>query len=138
MRTIGLLALLTLALAVMTGLTACGGGSSATPEEQLCSALDDFKASVAAVKDLNVASTSLDDVQEAIGNVVDSAKDVADAAKDVTSADVGELQASAASLSTALADFPSAGSIQAITAGISTIGAAGQQAIDDLDCDTSS
>ena len=138
MRTIGFLTLLTLALAVTTGLTACGGGDSATPEEQLCSALDDFRASVDAVKNLNVGSASLDDVEEAVGNVVDSAKDVADAAKDVTSADVSELQASAESLSTALADFPSPGSIQAITTGISTIGEAGQQALDDLNCDTSS
>jgi hypothetical protein len=137
-RTIGFLTLLTLALAVTTGLTACGGGSSATPEEELCSALDDFNASVAAVKNLNVGSSSLDDVEEAVGNVVDSAKDVADAAKDVTSANVSELQASAESLSTALADFPSPGSIQAITAGLSTIGEAGQKAIDDLNCDTSS
>ena len=90
------------------------------------------------MKNLNVGSASLDDVEEAVGNVVDSAKDVASAAKDVTSADVSELQASAESLSTALADFPSPGSIQAITTGISTIGEAGQQAIDDLDCDTSS
>ena len=110
----------------------------ATPEEELCSALDDFRASVDSVKNLNVGSASLDDVEEAVGNVVDSAKDVASAAKDVTSADVSELQASAESLSTALADFPSPGSIQAITTGISTIGEAGQQAIDDLACDSSS
>ena len=56
-----------------------------------------------------------------------------------TSADVSELQASAESLSTALADFPVTrkhpGDHQT---GISTIGEAGQQALDDLDCDTGS
>lgn len=138
MRRIGSVLVLTVALAVAVGLTACGGGSSATPEEQLCSSLGDFNASLDAVKDLNVGSTSLEDVQDAVGEVVDAAKAVADAAKDVTSADVSELQASAESLQTALGDFPSAGSIQAITTGITTIGEAGQQAIDDLDCDTSS
>jgi hypothetical protein len=136
-RTFGSIALLTVVLALTAGLTACGG-SSATPEEKLCSALDDFQASVAAMQDLNVGSSSLEDVQDAIGNVVDAAGDVAAAAKDVASADVSELQASAESLSTALEDFPSPGSIQAITDGISTIGQAGAQAIDDLDCDTSS
>jgi len=139
LQRLGSVLFLTVALAVAVGLTACGGGGdSATPEEKLCSSLDDFKTSLDGLQDLNVGSSSLDDVQEAVGEVVDAAKAVAAAAKDVTSADVSELQASAESLQTALGDFPSPGSIQAITTGISTIGAAGQQAIEDLDCDTSS
>ncbi len=138
MRILGFLAMATLALAVGTGLTACGGDSSATPEEELCSALDGFRSSLDEVQGLNVGSSSLDDVEEAIGEVVDAAKAVASAAREVTSADVDELQASAESLQTALADFPSPGSIQAITTGLGTIREAGDQAVQDLDCDTSS
>ena len=120
------------------GLTACGGGDdSATPEEELCSALDDFRSSIDEVQDLNVGSSSLDDVEAAIGTIVDAAQEVASAAREVTSADVDELQASAESLQTALADFPSPGSIQAITTGLGTIRETGDQAIEDLDCDTS-
>ncbi len=144
-RTIGFLALITLVLAVTTGLTACGGGDSATPEEELCSALDDFRASVDAVNDLvNNRFSPLDDVKAAFTNMINSAADVADAAKDVTSADVSELQAAAESLpeslQTALADpDPPPGNLyQEIKPGYSTIVEASQQAIDDLDCDTSS
>lgn len=139
MRIVGFLAMATLALAVGAGLTACGGGDdSATPEEELCSALDGFRSSIDEVQDLNVGSSSLDDVEEAIGKVVDAAQAVASAAREVTSADVDELQASAESLQTALADFPSPGSIQAITTGLGTIREAGNQAVEDLDCDTGS
>jgi hypothetical protein len=90
------------------------------------------------MKDLDIGSSSLDDLETAVNEILDSAKAVATAAKEVTSEDVSELQASATSLSTALEDFPSPSSVQAIATGLGTIAATADKALTDLDCKTDS
>ena len=140
MRIIGVLAMAAAALAVGTGLTACGGGDdSATPEEELCSALDGFRSSL----DGGAGSEHrLVLARRRRSGDRGNGRRGAGRCLRRTGGDLGrrtELQASAESLQTALGDFPSPGSIQAITTGLATIREeAGEQAIEDLDCDSSS
>ena len=131
-------------LATCLGLVACGSDkqSQQEAEQQLCSSLDDFAASVVALQGLSLGSSSEDDLKAAADNVNRAWDRVLEDSKDVKSASTDEIQSAYDDLNRAIQDRPTDQPVTTVIAGLEpkiiAFAQAWKHLANGLDCKTTS
>jgi hypothetical protein len=122
------------------GLVACGGDDEPSAEEaqaNLCTSLDELQTQVTALTDLGLDST-VDDVQDALGNIQDAFDEVVDDAQEVADVETQELGDAIDSLESTISDIGDGTSIgdalTAIADELTAIGTAWQDLFTSTDC----
>src|SRR6478752_7415502 len=136
---------LTLALcAAVLALPACGSNkeSQQDAEQNLCTSLNQFAASVTALQGLSLTGSSGEDVKAATQNIEDAWNQVVADAKDVKSASTDSIQSSYEDLKQSIQDRSTDESISEMIAAIqpkvTAFAEAWKSLADGLNCDTSS
>jgi gamma-glutamyl:cysteine ligase YbdK (ATP-grasp superfamily) len=114
-RTVALVALAALALVAFTG---CGGDkeSQQQAEQNLCTSLDDFAATIVGLQALILPGSSEDDLKSATDDVTTAWDQVVADAKDVKSASVETIQSSYEDLKDAIQNRPTDKPIKEVVA----------------------
>jgi hypothetical protein len=135
----------TLALvAAVLALPACGSDkeSQQEAEQNLCTSLDEFAASVTALQGLSLTGSSGDELKSAAENIDDQWDQVVDDAKNVKSASMDSIKSAYEDLKQAIEDRSSSESISEMIAAlqpkVTAFAAAWKSLADGLDCEAAS